>query len=231
MLTIRALVFDFVHKNYAADQRESDKKTYGKAWMKGAAEFVKAPLDLLSSRTTILTPDEEALMATALALTSDANPYQVLSTRGPARKSVAQSDPLSEEEQKGCEVLSIRVFTAWQRKYSQRSNELASGFRKFLKQQMPCVAYLEDLSGTWCLYVTECGFLGRGHSETCEGDVVVLPYGSRQPMLLRPVAGREGLWRFMDFTHVNGLMTKGMESVLPNILPDLLLEERDFVLI
>ncbi|KAK4505072.1 hypothetical protein PRZ48_003035 [Zasmidium cellare] len=207
-----------------------DRRAYGKAWMKGASsKLLKSPLNVFSAQATLLTEDEETLMTLVSNLTSNSDPYQLLSTRSRGRVNPGKTSPVTQEK-KSLQILSIRLFSAWHRKYLQpRLPQITDERNMTMLMHLPWALYFMDSSGDWCMYMTECGFLGRSHADTREGDVVVLPYGSQQPMLLRPLPD-EDTWKFMGFTQVNGLMARGVHSVLGKVLPELELEERDFVL-
>ncbi|KAF2159825.1 hypothetical protein M409DRAFT_29635 [Zasmidium cellare ATCC 36951] len=85
--------------------------------------------------------------------------------------------------------------------------------------------YLTFARGQAGLLVTKCGFLCCGPVTAEEHDVVILPYGSRHPMLLRRQA--EDTYTFQSFLYVFGIM----EEELIKTCPDLELEEMEFKIV
>lgn len=86
-------------------------------------------------------------------------------------------------------------------------------------------SYLEFLQRGESLLVTDCGFAGLAPGTIEEGDVVVLPYGGRQPMLLRPTAQES--YTFLGLVFIPGIMN----DELYRRFPDLALEEKEFRLV
>jgi hypothetical protein len=92
-------------------------------------------------------------------------------------------------------------------------------FDAFFKQ------YLGLLGGRPKLILTKCGFLGCATWDTQTGDNIVLPYGSRWPVVFRS-RGRN-TWTFESLAAVHGIM----EGELAQEAPNLVLEEAEYELV
>ncbi|KAJ5578109.1 uncharacterized protein N7459_007073 [Penicillium hispanicum] len=73
-------------------------------------------------------------------------------------------------------------------------------------------------------FVTPAGFIGLGPPDLRPNDTIVLMYGSRFPVALRPA--KNGRWNFVGFVYVRGVM----EAELWDCFSDLELREMEFVL-
>lgn len=79
--------------------------------------------------------------------------------------------------------------------------------------------------GLTSAFISGYGFWGMGPPDIEIGDTIVLPYGSRFPMALRP-SGHGNTWMFLGLVYVFGIMN----GELAETLPKLRLEEREYVL-
>lgn len=87
------------------------------------------------------------------------------------------------------------------------------------------VKYNSHIHGSCTVFVTATGFYGFGPPKMHMSDLVVLPYGSRFPMALR--RSEDGMtWRLLGHVYVFGIMN----GELVTKLPDLELQEREFIL-
>jgi hypothetical protein len=93
-------------------------------------------------------------------------------------------------------------------------------------------AHRTEVYKRWCdyldfrakIYHTSRGFLGIGGESVQAGDRIVLPHGSRTPLILR--ANDDGeTFTAISFTYIEGIMQGELLEY-----PDLPLPERRFVL-
>lgn len=106
---------------------------------------------------------------------------------------------------------------------NKRRSEDQESFREAFWNWWDYSMFVDGDRGT--VFLTECGFVGFGPEKPDPGDVVVLPYGSRHPMLLHPTS--KAAFTFKGFLLVPGIMN----GDLVKTLPDLELEEREFTLV
>ena len=89
-----------------------------------------------------------------------------------------------------------------------------SGSREFVEnlQLDRWAKYMEAVSGGRSLFVTDHGLLGVGPATLDPGAVVVLPYHSRYPLLLREDANTLGRYEFLSLAHTPGIKDLKLHS-------------------
>lgn len=100
-----------------------------------------------------------------------------------------------------------------------------NGLRHTSNLNLFLFGYLPERFGEPALFVTQAGFVGAGPHDMQEGDHIVLPYGCRSPMMLRP--NRNGTWRFMGLVYVRGIM----DDELMDCFQEKRFEEEGYVLV
>lgn len=213
VLTLAGLEFDTICHTI-----HTNKEDYCEEFWETVVETVKSPLSFFSNHPVLLTKDEQEVWTLICNLSSD--PYIALSDR--AQTSLSQPPPppqtpnISTSAAKTYMTMwSLRIFHIWSRKFLQgRGQGLDKvGWRAYGMWK----AYLASLSGGDVFFITRSGFVGLGHKDARQGDRIVLPFGSRYPLLLRPRADA-GAFEFMGFSYVHGIMSSELRSLLSELL-------------
>ncbi|KAK5699511.1 hypothetical protein LTR97_005639 [Elasticomyces elasticus] len=221
-LVVTGLQFDTV----AQAIRERSRGQYWDEMVSGAKNLLKAPLELMSDRPIMLTKHEQALFDSILSLVAGGDPYSALAASKQEHTTMSEQggSQALESEESGTQMLSYRLFDVWSRRFLRGH---VSGLTKVAWRQYGLwKLYFRHLSGGDTFFITRKGFIGLGHKKCQVGDVVALPYGSRYPVLLRPDNDNYRRFGFLGFTYVNGVMNDELRKVVPEIV----LEERDFVM-
>ncbi|KAK5721830.1 hypothetical protein LTR15_006423 [Elasticomyces elasticus] len=221
-LVVTGLQFDTIVRSI----RERSRDQYCDELVRGAKDLLKALLRLVSDQPVMLTMDEQALFEFVLAVSGSVGPYlKLAASEGEQASTPEYSDPpVLESSETEMQMLSFRLFDIWSRRFLRGH---VSGLTKVAWRQYGLwKLYFRHLSGGDTFFITRKGFIGLGHKDCQVGDVVALPYGSRYPVLLRPDDDNCRRFGFLGFTYVNGVMNDELRKVVP----ELVLEERDFVM-
>lgn len=97
--------------------------------------------------------------------------------------------------------------------------------RNWQLDQWSC--YLEAASGGHTLFLTDYGFLGFGPVMLSPGDVIILPYDGRFPIVLREDANNVDSWKFLGLAYVPGIKELELHKLEPD---DSRLVAADFVI-
>ncbi|PPJ51734.1 hypothetical protein CBER1_08889 [Cercospora berteroae] len=226
LLVLRGLEFDVVVRTI----HKRTRKVYWNNLKTGALDLLKAPLGLFSDGPVMLTKNEQAAFQSVLDLVEGAgSPYGKLAQHtgvpGSFALKFAQEDSnstTSEDEEK-VSMFSFRLFDVWSRRFLRGH---VSGLTKVAWRRYGLwKLYFRHLCHGDAFFFTSNGFMGLGHIDCQVGDRIVLPYGSRHPVLLRPDT-EANRYKFLGFCFVNGIMN----DELRKLAPDLVLSEKEFVL-
>ncbi|KAK3648942.1 hypothetical protein LTR56_003773 [Elasticomyces elasticus] len=204
-LVVTGLQFDTVVRAI----HERSRGQYWDEMVRGAKDLLKAPLRLVSDQPIMLTTDEQALFGFVLEICRGVVPYFRLGASEQEQASVPEysGPPVLDSTEVETQMLSFRLFDVWSRRFLR---EHVSGLTKIAWRQYGLwKLYFRHLSSGDTFFITQKGFIGLAHKECRAGDVIALPRSE-----------------FLGFTYVNGIMNDELRKVVP----ELVLEERDFVM-
>ncbi|SCO92442.1 uncharacterized protein FRV6_16570 [Fusarium oxysporum] len=90
----------------------------------------------------------------------------------------------------------------WKLFWSPKSNDQTMAYRRFVAE---CFRVVTGRS----FILTEKGFMGLGPVDVKMGDVVCVVRGCKMPVILRPVAEKENVYRLVGDCYVHGIMDGG----------------------
>ena len=224
-LVLTGLHFDTVVHTIRHEQRRDGYLKYFGELSQSAKDLLKAPLGLFSDRPVTMTKNEQAVYKLILHIVGDSNPYTNMEGHGKPSSPINSDEAATiEDNSEQTTMLSFRLFDVWARKFLRGH---VSGLTKIAWRQYGMwKLYFRDLSHGDTFYITRNGFIGLGHKDCQVGDVVALPYGSRHPVLLHADEGQKR-YHFLGFTYLNGIMNDELRRVVPEVV----LEEKDFILV
>ncbi|PIA97229.1 Heterokaryon incompatibility protein 6, OR allele [Cercospora beticola] len=227
LLVLRGLEFDVVVKTI----HKRTRKVYWDNLKTSALDLLKAPLGLFFDGPIMLTKNEQAAFQSVLDLMEGAgSPYEKLARNARVTESLASTlgseedlDSTTSEDEEKVSMFSFRLFDVWSRRFLRGH---VSGLTKVAWRRYGLwKLYFRHLCHGDAFFFTSNGFIGLGHIDCQVGDRIILLYGSRHPVLLRPDNGANR-HKFLGFCFVNGIM----DDELRKLAPDLVLGEKEFVL-